>query len=237
MSWQERYVQRFYRSRPGWRDGTEEFHALCVKSIPPRSRVLELGPGSGGQTSEFLARVAADLVGLDVDEAIQTNPHLAEKHVYDGVRFPFPDQAFGAIVSDYALEHVANPGQLLLEIHRVLKPGGTFIFRTPNKWHYVSLLGRTLPDRVSVWARHHAEDHRVYPRVYRCNTRKECHQLLLQAGLQVEHFAMIEKEPSYGMSSRLLFFPMMVYERLVNSSSLFGPLRANILCVARKPEH
>jgi len=46
---------------------------------------------------------------------------------------------------------------------------------------------------------------------------------------------MIEKEPSYGMYSRVLFFLLMSYERVVNSSNFFSPLRGNILGAFVKP--
>jgi hypothetical protein len=46
--------------------------------------------------------------------------------------------------------------------------------------------------------------------------------------------SMVEKEPSYGMKSRLLFFPMMVYERIVNYTEMLSWLRVNIFCAARK---
>ena len=46
---------------------------------------------------------------------------------------------------------------------------------------------------------------------------------------------MVEKEPSYGAASRLLFYPMLWYERLVNFSDRLAGLRANIIGVARKP--
>jgi hypothetical protein len=45
----------------------------------------------------------------------------------------------------------------------------------------------------------------------------------------------MEKEPSYGMSSRALFLVFMAYERLVNGSGLLAPFRANIVGVFRKP--
>lgn len=55
-----------------------------------------------------------------------------------------------------------------------------------------------------------------------------------QRALDVAVLRTIEKAPSYGMASRLLFYPMMAYERLVNSSELFAGWRANILAVLRK---
>lgn len=55
MTWQASYLNRFYRSRVGWIDGTAEFWALCRESIPARGRVLEIGAGPTNSTSRFLA--------------------------------------------------------------------------------------------------------------------------------------------------------------------------------------
>jgi hypothetical protein len=52
--------------------------------------------------------------------------------------------------------------------------------------------------------------------------------------LEVESLEMVEKEPSYGMLARPLFLAFMAYERLVNASDRFAPLRANIFVVLRK---
>lgn len=234
MSWQQDYIHRFYRSRPGWTDGTQDFHALCRRFVNASSRVLEIGPGAGGQTSQFLAGLAGSAVGLDVDPAAVNNPYLREVRVYDGGAFPFGDASFDVVVSDYALEHVQHPHALLAEIHRVLAPGGVFVFRTPNALHYVSVLSRILPDRVSCWARNRSPDHEVYPKFFRCNSERKCRTLLGEVGFEVVSLRMIEKEPSYGLGSRALFLPLLAYERFVNSSGFWRFLRANILCAARR---
>ncbi len=233
MSWQTDYVNRYYRSKPGWMDGSEEFHRLCGAYISETSRVLELGAGPDNPTSRFLSERAASLVGLDIDDAVKGNQYLAEAHVYDGTHFPFEDRVFDAVVSDYAFEHIVQPQVVCNEIARVLMAGGAFLFRTPNAFHYVSLLSRVMPDRVSLWARNRSEDHPVYPKFFRFNTGRRCRRTLARAGFEVLQLKWIEKEPSYGMASRLLFFPLMAYERIVNSSQLFRGMRANILCAAR----
>lgn len=234
MSWQELYVQLFYRTRPGWIDGTTQFHELCIRYITRKSRVLEIGAGPSNPTSEFLSRTAGSVIGLDVDPAVKNNLFLKEAHVYDGKTFPFPEASFHTVVTDYALEHVEDPAALLREIYRVLEPGGMFLFRTPNIFHYVSVFSRLLPDSISPWLRNRPADHRVYPKFFRCNSEHACRRSLSESGFEVLKLALIEKEPSYGMHSRLLFLPMMVYERFVNSSDIFRNFRANILCAARK---
>ncbi len=235
MSWQAEYIARFYRNRPSWLDGTEEFHQLCRRYISSESRALEIGAGPANRTSEFLSLNSRSVTGLDLSESVKENRFLTEARVYDGGTFPFPDASFDVAVSDYTLEHVIDPLALCQEIRRVLAPAGVFLFRTPNVLHYVSVLSRVLPDRLSVWARqmdgHTPETH---PKYFRFNSERRCRRTLADAGFSVLDLRFIEKEPSYGMRSRLLFLPMMAYERVVNSTDLLRRLRANILCAAAK---
>jgi len=44
----------------------------------------------------------------------------------------------------------------------------------------------------------------------------------------------VEKEPSYGMVSPMLFLALTGYERLVNSTDSLAWLRSNIFCSLRK---
>ena len=234
MSWQTDYVDRFYASKPGWINGTVQFHQVCARYLSGQSRVLEIGAGPANPTSEFLARSAGSVIGLDVDPAVRDNRFLTEARVYDGKKFPFPDASFDVAVTDYAIEHVEDPADLCREVNRILVVGGMFLFRTPSVFHYVSLFSRLLPDSISPWLRNRPADHPVYPKYFRMNSGRKCRKTLADAGFEVVELEFIEKEPSYGMSSRILFLPMMAYERLVNSSNLFRSLRANILCAARK---
>ena len=79
------------------------------------------------------------------------------------------------------------------------------------------------------------EAHDPYPTVYAMNSQNAVRRLARAASLQVEVLRVIEKDPSYGMASRFTFYPMMAYERVVNSTEALAGLRANILAVLRKP--
>ena len=95
---------------------------------------------------------AAKVVGCDVDEAVFKNRSSDETvKVEIGKKLPFEDGSFGAIVSDYTFEHIANPEEVAQEFDRILKPGGWICARTPNKWGYLSVLTRMIKNE------HHAD--------------------------------------------------------------------------------
>ncbi|MGA8891070.1 MAG: methyltransferase domain-containing protein [Anaeromyxobacteraceae bacterium] len=240
MKWQEAYMRRFYDPGSGFVDGTTEFWNLCRKVISPGSKILEIGSGPSNATSQTLAAIG-ELHGIDLDPDVRENSALTAAHVI-GSTDPFPanDEEYDACVSDFVLEHVEHPDRHLREINRVLRPGGTYVFRTPNRWHYVSVIGSMTPFWFHRLVSHRARgltggEHEPYPTFYRMNSATHARALASEHGLVPEQIRMIEKEPSYAMQSRILFLTFMAYERVVNSSDRLGFLRANILGVLRKP--
>lgn len=118
--------------------------------------------------------------------------------------------------------------------------GGAYIFRAPNRFHYVSLVARYTPhwfhELVSNTLRNLGEDaHAPYPTYHRLNSRRQIIAAASRCGFAVPELTLIEKEPSYGMSNRALFLLFLAYERLVNATDALAGLRANILAVLRKP--
>lgn len=103
-------------------------------------RVLDLGCG-GGFVSEELARRGAQVVGVDPSDPLVS---VARRHaqqsgfgidyrVGTGEQIPAADQSFDVVVCVDVLEHVADLERVMREIHRVLKPGGLFLYDTINR--------------------------------------------------------------------------------------------------------
>jgi SAM-dependent methyltransferase len=231
--------ERFYFSVPGFLNGTEEFHQLCARHLPRGGTLLEVGAGPSNNTSRFLATLGP-LTGLDVSDEVSGNDALADSRTFDGRTFPFADQTFAGVVSNYVLEHVEDPSAHFQEIARVLRPGGAYVFRTPNLFHYVAGAARFLPHRAHITLSKGmramgAEDHDPWKTFYRANTPRAVRRLAATSGLRVIQLGLVEKEPSYGRSSPLLFFPMMWYERFVNGVAFAAAFRSNIFCVVVKP--
>src|SRR5262245_20137090 len=143
-AWRDQALHRYYWDRPGWEDGTEHFHRLCRAIAKPGCRILEVGAGPSNSTSRFLATLG-EVHGVDPGEEVLSNDALKSASVIEGDVYPFPSDWFDACISNYVVEHVADPLSHLREISRILRPGGAYAFRTPNRWHYVAIVSAATP--------------------------------------------------------------------------------------------
>src|SRR5687767_1602463 len=83
-----------------------------------KARVLDVGSGTG-----YLQDVVQDYTGIDISRSAARYYH---KRFVAGTAtaMPFSDHEFDAAWSIWVLEHIPNPEAALLEIRRVVKPGG-----------------------------------------------------------------------------------------------------------------
>jgi len=108
------------------------------KVISKKSSILEVGSGSGYGAS-MLSKNVIDITGLDVDgDAIEysTEKYNSENCIfkkYDGVKIPYKNNTFDAVISFQVIEHIKNDKNYVSEIRRVLKDNGIFLLTTPNK--------------------------------------------------------------------------------------------------------
>lgn len=227
-----------YYPKPAFRGGTLPFFDICVKKIPEEARILEIGAGANNKTTLVLSSIGT-VTALDVDPDVCNNTYAAETLVFDGLKFPVPDQSFDACVSNWVLEHVADPGSHFREAARVLRPGGVYCFRTPNLLHYAMFGSCLLPHSLHLafanrLRKMNPDSHAPWPTYYRANRPARLKRLIADAGMELADLTMIEPEPAYGRAHAALFYPMMAYERIVNATRLLETLRVIIIAVARK---
>jgi SAM-dependent methyltransferase len=165
---------------------------------------------------------AARVIGLDLDEAVLTNPTLDEAHVI-GVDQPFPlaDGSVDIVVSDFTFEHVTDPDHLAREIARILRPGGWLCARTPNRFGYIGIPTRAIPNRLHdlVLARVQPDKQQrdTFPTHYRLNSVRDLHRHFPEHAF--EHCTYTaDSEPAYFGSSRAVW-------RIVRAASQITPRR------------
>jgi len=131
---------------PAWRRlaarvaGVLPSDSLNVGTEANVARLLELLDGRNGEPARVLV-VGGATIGKGLEELFaSTRVSLTETDVWigprtkivcDGHALPFADAAFDAVVCQAVLEHVLDPGRVVAEIHRVLRPGGLVYSEIP----------------------------------------------------------------------------------------------------------
>lgn len=231
------WQQRLY-PRPGDFDAMAAFRRILHSYVTPASTVLDVGAGAGERNRYQLRGHCKEIIGLDLDPRVRTNPLLDRGVLGDAVRMPFPAETFDLAFSIYVLEHVAGPAGFVAEVNRVLKPGGHFLAITPNRWHYVAWLSMLTPANFHRWFRrkhYQVAEPDTFETWYRLNTRADLHRHFTRGGFETVRLDTVETSPNYLTFCLPAFLAGALYERLVNRSQSLADLRVNLLCVFRKP--
>jgi 2-polyprenyl-6-hydroxyphenyl methylase/3-demethylubiquinone-9 3-methyltransferase len=110
---------------------------LAALGRPPLD-VLDVGCGAGFLANQ-LAAAGHRVTGLDssADSLVVAARHDPTGRVRyqlgDAAALPFPAGSFDAVFAMDFLEHVEDPGAIVVGIARVLRPGGAFFFHTFNR--------------------------------------------------------------------------------------------------------
>lgn len=231
-----RLDRAFYAGfRGNWDD--ELFRQAILEVLEPRHVVLDLGAGAGIVTQMDFKGNVARICGVDPDPRVATNPHLDEGMVGVGERVPYADGMFDVVFANNVLEHLTDPVSVFREVLRVLKPGGLFLAKTPNKRHYMPLIARITPHRFHQFVNRLRGRASVdtFPTAYKVNTPGDVRRCAARAGFAVDSIRLIEGRPEYLRWAALPYLFGILYERLVNAISALAPLRILLVVRLRKP--
>lgn len=127
----------------GSRGVRKRIDAVASHRAAAGEHLLDVGCGDGTYTVEFaqgfrrtdaidiepsrLEMFRERLAGSDLDRRVTVRRMAAEN-------LAFPDATFDRVTAFEVVEHVEGLRDALVEVHRVLRPGGAFSLTTPNRW-------------------------------------------------------------------------------------------------------
>ena len=128
-------------------------HAMvdaALRLTPDPVRVLDVATGTAGVALHWTDRAPVEVTGIDLTEQMlrRGRENVLRRNRDARVRLllgraeqlPFPDATFDAVTFTYLLRYVQDPAATLVELARVLKPGGALAsleFAVPPNpaWH------------------------------------------------------------------------------------------------------
>jgi 2-polyprenyl-3-methyl-5-hydroxy-6-metoxy-1,4-benzoquinol methylase len=191
------------------------FARLLVDELMHRgkpTRVLDIGCGSGfSKGPEFTWAVrqhATEMWGIEPDPHVPIDPRM-----FDNVQRCLLEQAtlptnhFDLVYAFLVMEHVADPRAFMKAVQACLKPGGVFMFLTPNGRHYFTRIASTLHllhlDELALRMIRPSKDVEWYhyPVTYSFNSPRQVSKVTKPLGFEEPRYLFLE---DYGPRS---YFP------------------------------
>lgn len=175
-------------------------------------------PGYAQTLQKFQGRVAR-VIGVDVHEAIRDHPYLDERHVIRaGQVLPIQSGTIDIVIADWVLEHLEHPAQFVEEMERLVRSGGWVCARTVNRWGYVGIGARLLPNsmhsRLVRMLVPVARSEDVFPTFYRLNSLRDIRRWFSPQGWEDCSY-LVNTTPRYFAHSRFLFRAIELYQKIV----------------------
>jgi ubiquinone/menaquinone biosynthesis C-methylase UbiE len=233
VSWMDKKL--YPQFEKNWDDRL--FGQEILNVLQKNYRILDLGAGAGIVTAMNFRGQVEKVCGIDMDERVLKNPYLDEAKMGNAENIFYPDQYFDLVFANNVFEHLADPGGVLKEINRVLKPGGYFFFKTPNKWHYMPLIAQMTPHRFHQFVNRKRGRLEVdtFPTLYRINSPAKIKYYANANQFTVKFIKLVEGRPEYLRINPLTYLLGALYERIVNATELFFRFRiVSIACLEKK---
>lgn len=239
-----------YRTLLGWNGATNRlfnrltrrpvyidvYKRFVTEAVASARDVLHLGSGPVWLGEYCDAPLDAKrVVAVDPDaEELARNP-ASEKYATGGEHIPLPDESIDVITSEHVVEHLTDPDAVLREAHRLLRPGGRFIFTTPNALSYFGIATRATPlwfhRRYLNWMAdmEACANRNPYPTAYRMNTLADVRRLAARNGFRVRRLETGVDYPTYTYPLPVIHQIVFVWHLLLDRFEFLAPLRITLI--------
>jgi ubiquinone/menaquinone biosynthesis C-methylase UbiE len=227
---------------PRLRYSQYHYYETLKRTIPKSCDWLDLGCGHQmfatwmtGEERE-LAQRSRRLVGIDLNwEGLRKNLAVSDRVFGNMETLPFHANSFDAVSANMVVEHLPNPERVLAEVHRVLRPGGIFVFHTPNVRCFMMSIASRMPQTLknflaAVLEGRKEED--VFPTCYRMNTPAAIRRYAGQSGFSVQELQAVSTSAITALFGPVAIVELL-YMRTLEAPWLAG-LRSNLIAILKK---
>lgn len=115
------------------------FKFFKSQNIPTSSTILDIGCNIGTLLHHLYNHDYKNIFGVDINKtSIQYGQEKYTElenriRAYDGSNIPYENESFDVVMSFDVIEHIPDVDRHFKEVKRILKPGGIYLFQTPNK--------------------------------------------------------------------------------------------------------
>jgi SAM-dependent methyltransferase len=188
--------------------------------------LLDLGCGDGLIAQ---ALFAPDQVDAGIDPWLDQLRKAARCGIYrwvqqaDGHHLPYAGASFATAFSNSVLEHIPDVGPVVVEVGRVLKPGGRFIFTVPSDAFHrlLHVYHRRLAEGDREGAERYAAQIDAQLAHHHYHTPREWSELLAGGGMELE--------------KAIYYIPEAVEHLWDRMNARFGVLRRSVWTLLASP--
>jgi ubiquinone/menaquinone biosynthesis C-methylase UbiE len=218
------------------------YEEVLNKVVKEDIKWLDLGcghqvlPAWRFEQEKKLIEKAGMVVGIDADlPSVEKHRSVHLKLVGNISALPFRENSFDLITANMVVEHLDNPVLQFHEVSRVLKPGGIFVFHTPNARGYSTMLARLLPEGlkpalIRVLQGRPSED--VFKTFYRANTEADINRVASATGFNPMEIRLVASSAELAVIPPLAFLELLWIKLLLTKA--FRGLRTNLIVTLAK---
>jgi 2-polyprenyl-3-methyl-5-hydroxy-6-metoxy-1,4-benzoquinol methylase len=206
---------------------TDATYSMIERVIVGRDlggKILDYGAGVGQLTRRLRAMRRFDCVAAaDIKPVPEALAGLVEWMEQDlNLSIPGHDSEFDVVVAAEVIEHLENPRFVMREVFRMLRPGGTAIFTTPNNESWRSVIALVIRGHYVLFG------DSCYPAHITALLRKDLTRIFQEANFPAPRF-------HFSGDGGLPGKPLVSWQRI--SLGLLRGVRFsdNLLAVANKP--
>lgn len=112
-----------------------------IAQLPENSYIVDVGCGPGHLLTALRAKGFTNVAGVEVCKGFLAELKNRNIPSFEGTaeKLPFADNSVDALVYGHILEHLVNPSEAVVEMHRCLKPSGVVLVELPDLANYDSV--------------------------------------------------------------------------------------------------